>query len=262
MHPKVSVITIVYNSSRFLEQAILSVLNQTYPNVEYIIIDGGSTDGSLNIIKKYASKLAYWTSEKDKGISDAFNKGIAKATGEIIGILNADDWYEPDTVAAVVEKMKEADIVYGSIQLWEEDKKLNIVTGDFRMLAMEMTLNHPTVFVRKSCYDELGVFDTNLRCAMDYDLLLRLKVAGKRFAGIDKVLANMRWGGFSDKQWKLGCRETLQIKNKYLPERRLAHSLYYFKHVGSIRANKFFRKAHLPFIISLYKKLFSPIARK
>src|SRR5258705_5340519 len=100
--PLVSIITIVYNGEKYIEDSIRSVINQSYKNIEYIIIDGGSSDNTVSIIKKYEKQIAFWISEKDKGISDAFNKGIAKATGEIIGILNSDDWYERDTVAKAV----------------------------------------------------------------------------------------------------------------------------------------------------------------
>src|ERR1044072_3693479 len=111
--PTVSIITVVFNAEKHLEQTINSVLAQTFTDIEYIIIDGGSTDGSVGIIKKYEGQLSYWISEKDKGIADAFNKGITRATGEIIGLINADDWYEPDTVRLVVEHMQDADIVFG-----------------------------------------------------------------------------------------------------------------------------------------------------
>src|ERR1700719_3728267 len=101
--PVISIITIVFNGEKYLDQTIRSVLDQNYPSVQYIIIDGGSTDNSLNIIKKYEKDLYLWVSEKDKGISDAFNKGIARATGDIIGIINADDWYEPETFKRVAQ---------------------------------------------------------------------------------------------------------------------------------------------------------------
>src|SRR5439155_13950516 len=100
--PLVSIITIVYNREAYLEQAINSVLQQSYPNIEYIVIDGGSTDNSVSIIKKYASKIQYWVSEPDNGIADAFNKGLMKANGNIIGFINADDWYEPIAVEKAV----------------------------------------------------------------------------------------------------------------------------------------------------------------
>jgi glycosyltransferase involved in cell wall biosynthesis len=259
--PKVSIITIVFNGQRHLEQCIESVLGQTYSNIQYVVIDGGSTDGSVDIIRKYADRIAFWLSEKDRGISDAFNKGLAHCDGDIVGILNADDWYVAEAVEMAVRQLETADVAFGDIQFWRGGKKEAIVRGNAAMLDWEMTLNHPTVFVKKWCYDQFGGFDIQLRCAMDYDLLLRLKVNGCRFAYVPHVLANMRWGGLSDNQWKLGCKETLAIKNKYLPNKKWQHALYYRKHVFAIRANKLFTRLNLIFIIRLYRKLFSPIKK-
>lgn len=259
--PKVSIITIVFNGEKHLEQCIGSVLGQTYSNIQYIVIDGGSTDGSVAIIKKYAHRIAFWSSEKDNGISDAFNKGLAQCEGEVVGILNADDWYAPEAVELAVEQLEAAEVVFGDIQFWRNGKKEAIVKGNMAMLEWEMTLNHPTVFVKKQCYDSFGGFDTRLRCAMDYDLLLRLKVNGCRFSYVPHVLANMRWGGLSDKHWKLGCKETLVIKNKYLPHKKLQHALYYRKHIFAIRANKLFTRLNMVFIIRFYRKLFSPVKK-
>ena len=154
--PLVSIITIVYNGENYLEQAINSVVQQSYQNIEYIIIDGGSTDQSISIIKKYESKIRAWISEPDKGIADAFNKGLARASGDVIGFINADDWYEPDAVQKVVENINGADIVYGDLRLWRDKKVDFIVEGDHMHLEDEMTLNHPTVFVRKLVYDQFG----------------------------------------------------------------------------------------------------------
>ena len=120
--PLVTIITIVFNGQETLSKAIESVSNQTYPNVEYIIIDGGSTDGTLNIIKKYGDVITKWISEKDRGISDAFNKGLKLAKGEIIGILNADDWYERNAIISVVEAFennKNIGIAYGWMNYWK-----------------------------------------------------------------------------------------------------------------------------------------------
>lgn len=113
---KVSIITVVYNGVKNIEQTIKSVLHQTYSNIEYIVIDGGSTDGSLDIIKKYSDSISYWVSEADKGIYDAMNKGISKATGDLIGIINSDDWYEPDAIMNMVTAYEENTVLYGIIR--------------------------------------------------------------------------------------------------------------------------------------------------
>ena len=132
--PVISIITIVFNGEKYLDQTIRSVLDQNYPSVQYIIIDGGSTDNSINIIKKYEKDLYFWISEKDNGISDAFNKGIARATGDIIGIINADDWYEPKTFERVAQQMDDADICFGDVQFWKNGEKEFIQKGNLKFV--------------------------------------------------------------------------------------------------------------------------------
>jgi glycosyltransferase involved in cell wall biosynthesis len=259
--PLVSVITVVYNGERYIEDVIKSVLNQSYKNIEYIIIDGGSLDNTVSIIKKYQNFLAYWVSEKDNGISDAFNKGIARANGEIIGIINSDDWYERTTIETVVANIKESDVVYSDMQLWKNDKKDFVIKGDHRFLTREMTVSHPSVFVRKECYDHFGLFDTKYELAMDYDLMLRLMVNNCRFTYIPEMLANMRWQGASDVKWLKGCKETLQIKNKYLPNQKLKNHLYFYRHVFAIAVSKFLRKTRLDFLIRPYRSRFARVKK-
>ena len=154
--PLVSIITVAYNADPFIEKTIQSVLSQTYSPIEYIIIDGGSTDKTVDIIKKYNDHIAYWRSEKDNGISEAFNKGLSRAAGDIIGIINADDWYETDTIEKVVADFGNTDIIYGDLQIWNKEKKDFIQKGDHGLLAKEMTVNHPTVFIKKDCYKKMG----------------------------------------------------------------------------------------------------------
>ena len=259
--PVISIITIVFNGEKYLDQTIRSVLDQNYPSVQYIIIDGGSTDDSLNIIKKYEKDLYLWISEKDKGISDAFNKGIARATGDIIGIINADDWYEPETFKRVAQEMGDADICFGDVQFWKNGQKEFIQKGNLKLLSKEITIIHPTVFVKRQMYETYGGFDLQYRCAMDYDLLLKLKVNQRRFRYLPFTLANMRWGGLSDSSWKTGCRETMEIKNKYFPEHTLRHRIYYLKHISAIQIAKTLSQLKLGFITRIYRKLFAPVKK-
>lgn len=260
--PKVSVITVVFNGEKHLEQTILSVLGQSYPDIEYILIDGGSTDGSIGIIKKYAQHIAYWVSEKDQGISDAFNKGLAKATGEIVGMINADDWYEPEAVALAVSHIQGQGVCFGNMQLWKNEQKEFLMVGNLDYLENEMSINHPTVFVRKSCYDQYGLFNVKYRCAMDYDLLLRLKINQVGFVYIPALMANMRWDGLSDTSWKLGCAETLDIKNSYFPGRRRSNRLFYYKHLFAIGIGKFLTRVGLGSIIRFYRNSFSKVRKE
>ncbi|MGV8137969.1 MAG: glycosyltransferase family 2 protein [Mangrovibacterium sp.] len=209
---KISVITVVLNGSSHIEQTIQSVLNQAYSNLEYIIIDGGSTDGTIDVIKKYQNRITYWESEADKGISDAFNKGIRKATGDVIGIINADDWYEPDALERIAEEYTsnpEIGIFYGMTAFRRGG---NVHLHPVKPLAhvglfWGMSLTHPGVFVRKKTYDSVGMFNLSYRLAMDYDFLLRALLAGIKFKFVDHHLSNYRSGGLSDRFYQESVRE-------------------------------------------------------
>jgi glycosyltransferase involved in cell wall biosynthesis len=257
----VSIVTIVYNGERHLEQTIGSVLNQSYKNIEYIIIDGGSTDNTISIIKKYESGIASWISEPDKGIADAFNKGLERANGSIIGLINADDWYEPEAVEKAVQNINGFDIVYGNLKLWKNGKVDFILEGDHTHLEDEMTMNHPTVFVRKQVYDRVGLFNNDYSCAMDYEMMLRFKLNHHSFKHIPFVTANMRWDGFSDTRWLLGCKETLRIKNKYLPGRKIFHHLYFYKHVLANALPRILNKLKLDFVTKMYRSRFAKVKK-
>ncbi|HYJ38768.1 MAG TPA: glycosyltransferase family 2 protein [Chitinophagaceae bacterium] len=259
--PLVSIVTIVYNGEKHMEQTIQSVLNQSYPNIEYIIIDGGSTDDTLSIIKRYETRVAYWISERDNGIADAFNKGLKRASGSIIGLINSDDWYEPEAVEKVVKDINGSDIVYGDLKFWKNGKADFIIQGDHTHLEDEMTMNHPTVFVRKKVYDRFGLFNNDYRCAMDYELMLRFKINNCSFKHIPFVITNMRWDGISDTRWLLGCKETLSIKNKYLPGKRVSNQLYFYKHVLANAVPRMLGKLNLDFITRVYRSRFSKIKK-
>ncbi len=201
--PLVSIITVCYNSEKYIEKTIQSVLNQTYDNIEYIIIDGKSTDNTVDIIKKYENQIDFWKSEEDKGISDAFNKGLRKANGEIIGILNSDDWYEKEAIQTVIDLYSKTgkDFYVGALRYWENDHCF-ISYPDPRY-AEKITycmprLNHPASFFKKDVYDEIGLFDTDMDYAMDYDFFLRATESGKKGCLTKEILSNMRLGGASD----------------------------------------------------------------
>ena len=213
--PLVSIITVVRNGEKYLCQAIESVLSQDYPNIEYIIIDGGSTDSTLDIIREYDNKLAYWISEPDNGISDAFNKGIAKSTGDIIGIINSDDWYEPRAVQTVVNEFvshPEIGIVCGTVAYWQGKRFMYTSSSRPGGLRRQMTVQHPTVFVRKEVYDRYGTFRNDFRYAMDYELMLRFNLAGVKMTALPDRIANMRLSGKSDSGWKPAYQEVYRAK--------------------------------------------------
>ena len=198
--PLVSIITVVYNGEKTLEQTIQSVLAQTYPNIEYIIIDGKSSDGTMDIVFKYADKISKFVSEKDNGIYDAMNKGLALANGEIVGILNADDFYEPDAIENVVHLYSPGLNVYcGAIRNIEENSASFVRKAPVNLekLKRGMVVNHPAMFVNKKVYEELGGFNTAYRVVADWDFTLRCYLAGVKFLKLDKVITNFRIDGVS-----------------------------------------------------------------
>lgn len=182
--PKVSIITISYNAAHGIRNTIESVLQQTYHNIEYIIIDGGSTDGTVEIIREYDSKITKWISEPDRGISDAFNKGINFAGGEFIQFINAGDILAPDKIEKSVKLITahpDCGFVFGDLYL-STQRGTEIVRGNeqySRTLSYVMDgINHPTVLVRKSLFDRYGLFDVRWKIAMDYDWHLRIHKLG------------------------------------------------------------------------------------
>ncbi|MDU6855740.1 MAG: glycosyltransferase family 2 protein [Clostridiales bacterium] len=214
---KITIITVSFNSEETIEDTILSVLNQDYDNLEYIIIDGGSTDNTINIIKKYQNYFAdkaipfKWISEPDEGIYDAINKGIRMADEGLIGIINSDDWYEPKLLSKVncVYNNKSPNIIHGDLRIYTKDKKL-IGTRkpnlNLSRIWEGMTLKHPTFFVEKKVYDEDGMFSTKYEISSDYEFVLRSYLKGRKFYYIEDVVSNMRLGGISNenryKSWK------------------------------------------------------------
>jgi glycosyltransferase involved in cell wall biosynthesis len=198
--PLVSIITPSYNQADYIEETIQSVLGQTYPNIEYILIDGGSTDGSLDVIKKYAGKLAYWESVKDKGQTDAINKGFARATGEIIAWLNSDDTLEPQAVAeavAFLSEHPEVGLVYGDTHYIDEKSR---VIGNFPAAQTDLAklrrgyvhIPQQASFFRKSLWDQVGPLDDSFFFAMDYDLWTRLAAVSELRYLPGRVWANFR----------------------------------------------------------------------
>lgn len=215
--PLVSIVTVCKNAEKTLQRAMQSVSLQTYPYIEYIVIDGASIDSTVKMIRACPA-VTMWISEPDKGIADAFNKGISLASGEWVGILNADDWYEPDAVAHVVEHAKKADIVHGAVRYWRGENSQEVYYPCQERLRQEMTINHPSVFIRKSVYNAEGGFDLRFHYAMDYELILRYYIKGYRFKEIENtILANMSYDGVSDRFWKQSLREVVQAKLLYLP---------------------------------------------
>lgn len=205
---KVSIVTPSFNSKSTIEDTIQSILFQTYENIEYIIIDGGSTDGTVDIIKKYEDRLAYWISEPDDGIYDAMNKGIKAATGDIVGILNSDDIYADNSVIEEVVNtisIGNTDTCYGDLVYVDKDNTKKVIrqwkSGNFSKEKFKFgwAPPHPTFFVIRSIYQKYGCFrNSNFKIVADYELMLRfLYRFGCSTAYIPKVLVKMRTGGTS-----------------------------------------------------------------
>ena len=203
--PLVSIITPSYNQGRFLEETIESVMAQTYDPIEYILIDGGSTDNSVEIIRRYASRLAYWVSEPDRGQSHGINKGLDRSRGAIIGWLNSDDTLMPDAVVRVVEAMRDTPaVVHGSVRLIDAESniiarpKLSKRNQEFGLQTIvgEGLVNQPGAFWNRPIMERAGYLNEDLNYIMDYELWVRMALAGAEFKRLgDPPLAAYRLTG-------------------------------------------------------------------
>lgn len=247
--PLVSVITPCWNSAMYIEQTILSVINQTYINIEFIIIDGGSSDNTVEIIKKYRDSIAYWVSEPDDGMYHAINKGMSRAKGQIIAYLNSDDLYYPDTVSKAVGFLNDnptADLIYGNLDF------INIAgiklfthiypafNWDRFVGANYAMIGQPSAFWRRGLLEKVGMFDESLRMASDFDFFIR---AGKvaKLVHVPDVLAAFRIHptSLTSSQSRLGDEEVCRLHQKYIEGykgfyERAARAIYdiYFKMIN------------------------------
>jgi glycosyltransferase involved in cell wall biosynthesis len=228
---KISIITVVYNNVQSIRSAIESVLSQNYNDIEYIVIDGASTDGTLEIINEYSSKISIIESEKDHGIYDAMNKGINRASGEIIGILNSDDLYYNcnilELIANEFNNDKLLDVLYGDL-VYVDKKDINKVvrkwiSSDYDSSFFERgeVPPHPSLFLKKEVYNTIGLFNLEYKLASDYEFMLRVfKLHVFKIKYINKILVKMRLGGATNKNIKnimLGNIEILKAwKNNSL----------------------------------------------
>jgi len=208
----ISIITVVYNNAYHVEDAIKSVLSQSYQDVEYVVIDGGSTDGTLEIIEKYRDSIPVFLSESDRGIYDALNKGLALATGDVIGIMHSDDSYADEKVleeVAAIFDDQTVDAVYGDLEYVANGDTNHVIrhwrSGEYSPLRLKWGWMppHPTLFLHRRVIEQWGVFDTKLTIAADYDTILRYFGKGRISAlYIKRVLVKMRVGGESNKSLK------------------------------------------------------------
>jgi len=255
--PLISIITPSLNQGAYIEDNIKSVMNQNYPNFEHIIIDGGSTDGTIDILKKYSHLT--WVSEKDGGQSEAINKGIRRAKGEIIGWLNSDDYYQPGAFLAIVQKLSKAEntyIVFGDCKLVDEKgKEIGYCSGKLthpnnfiKYWPREYRIPQPAVFFYKDIIDKIGFLDENFHYVMDYDFWLRISKQYRLYY-VEKPFAIMRVHNRakSNLSYELFEREWFKILRKH------SASLGYINYIKYIFMAQNFR-SHL-FRISAYSKM-------
>ena len=213
---KISIITITFNSAKTLLRALESVQAQTYKDIEHVIVDGQSTDGTRKLIEAYAKEHANvrWISEKDDGIYNAINKGIAMATGDVIGLLHSDDTlYSTDSIEYIANAFAQTDanVVYGDLQYRKGGKvvrhwKSNAFNS--RTLKYGWMPPHPTVYVWREVYEQVGPYDDWFRISADYDMLLRIFTAGYKTYYIPKVLVSMEIGGVSNRNTRARLSKT------------------------------------------------------
>lgn len=235
----VSIVTVSFNSENTIRKTLESVLNQTYQKIEYRIVDGLSSDNTVKICQEYEAAFRekgikyIISSEKDCGIYDAMNKGIFGTTGEIIGIINSDDWYELNAIESVVDNYKKTkfDYLYGYINIVRGDGSILVKRSKKDFFPTSRHWNHPTCFVKRQLYEEIGKF----KCKSlydDFDFFLRVRKSKKKIVVLKQVLANFRTGGVSNKKSWRSCKERIReryccyYQNHYNP-------LYFFECVGT-----------------------------
>jgi glycosyltransferase len=209
---KISIITVVYNNTKTIRDAIDSVLSQTYKNIEYIIVDGGSTDGTVEIVRSYGNKISKFVSEKDNGLYDAMNKGIRLATGDIVGILNSDDFYKSNDILEIVANEfnnKNIDCLYGDLEYVDANDTDKIVrywkSKPFHVGLFQKGWHpaHPTFFIKRECYEKYGLFNFDFKIAADYEIMLRfLELYKLKSSYVNKTFVKMRVGGESNRSLK------------------------------------------------------------
>jgi glycosyltransferase involved in cell wall biosynthesis len=230
--PKISVVTVCYNAVSSLEKTILSVLNQTYSNVEYIVIDGGSKDGTVDIIKNYKDRLAYWISEPDDGIYDAMNKGIKVATGDYINFMNSDDWFtEADSLKRFIMSMatsEDIDIFYGDTYSMFGTGRRFCPAESLKNIKYRLTFSHQAAFIKLPLMKE-RMYNLKYKLAADYDFFLKAYIDHLKFQYIPQCVATVRLDqGASFVYFSKSKQEVFKIHVNYF-NTPLYSKLFYFK---------------------------------
>jgi len=225
--PVITVITVVLNGRRHIEQTIHSVIDQKYPRLEYIIIDGGSSDGTLDVIRCYESAISCWSSGPDNGIYDAMNKGIARAHGDLIALLNSDDYYEPGALQAVADTYLRhsgaSGLYYGSSFVIHDDLQMRYAAPANCRHWCGMGYFHPAMFATRDVYERVGLYPIAYRYAADYDFLLTALDRGIAQYPVDAMLVNYRSSGLSAVHAGQTLREIRIINGCHFPALSMAH---------------------------------------
>ena len=218
-NPRLSVITIVYNNVRDIERTIQSVVNQTYTNIEYVIVDGLSNDGTLQVIDKYKSQIAKFVSEKDEGIYDAMNKGLTIATGDYVIFMNSgDEFYDRETVAAVFASADDADIYYGETEMIDDDgnslgqrRHKAPVKFTWRGFKYGMSISHQAIYIRRSLAEP---YDRRYQLSSDIDWIIRAAKKTKKIVNVNRYVAKYLVGGMSKKKHRQSLMERFDIMKR------------------------------------------------
>jgi glycosyltransferase involved in cell wall biosynthesis len=253
----VSIVTVVRNGAGTIEETLQSILDQQGPGVEYHLVDGGSTDGTMEIVRRYESRLTSCTSEPDGGISDAFNRGIARCTGDYIGLISSDDLLWPGAIAAVrdaADRHPDADVIYGNACYLAANGRRVISRPEVGLEKIDRRspLRHAAVFVSREAYARYGGFDPGYELAMDYELFARFHAAGARFVYVDHVLAGIREGGVSARRYRETIAETRRISMRYGYPALPAY-LQSWRHLGWTLLKRGLEGAGLTSVIDRYR---------
>ncbi len=235
-----SIIVPVLNGHTYLHQCIESILCQT-EKFELIVIDGGSTDGTLDIIHEYRNEILYWESGKDTGIANAFNRGLVQANGEIISILNSDDYLEPNALTLVAEKATispKSGVFTGYCRILPTNKSSYIKKPNISAMKRYMSIYHPSTFIRKTTYEYIGTYNEKYRLAMDSEWIHRAMRNNVDFFFIDEILSNMRLGGISDINSTDSLKEYRQSAIEHNISSFMHATLFYWLHISSKMMDK------------------------
>ena len=258
MLPKISIITVVYNDGQNISRTIESVINQSYKNIEYVIIDGGSKDSTVEEINKYIDKIDVFISEKDKGIYDAMNKGIHLCSGDWLLFLNSGDFFHSneilDLMSGHIEQNNNSDIIYGDFKVLSEGVKFSFVNKatDISRIKKDLIFSHQACLIKGSLHQKF-IYDLKYRICADYDFLLKSYLDGAKFYKVPEIIATVSNGGLSDMNRINVFKERLKIKNTLAPS--AINHFYYLKSIAYLSFVELVKKSIPPSIFEKFYKL-------